>query len=437
MGATDGEPRRDARSDENDNPFIAFRRFADEQMSSLLRGIIGLPSAFTSNSSDSRWSPYDEGERRHPSDCWTSSLQHSQEWDRQTPQKPAPADGAVEKPLVGYGERLEGDARETGVPRPLYQSLTGDGPKRSSSFASRDVNRDEVLRCPYRPVQQDAPLQNSGSAPQPPAPCPGLFIFGEDLPLSRGLFPRHLNESILLGALGVWPITYVAMSPYSPLRLEQQESFRDHGAKWRNAFEDLLVVQSGREMAEEKQRSQYQGSSSEWIGSMLERGLFGSFKQIGAGDERLTESSPLANEVDPRLPEYDAQGDEVTELDVYERFLGIQGQLPTSSLPFATQPSKSNAECAREDDQIGIISTLTKTEQKVLPNGTVHTKVMLKKRFADGREESSETLHTTQISSAQKVHLPMTAQSAERAVVKAAAVGNKTQEKKNRGWFWS
>lgn len=407
MGSTGREPRRDAPSNEDDNLFIAFRRFADEQISSLLRGIIGMPSAFTSDSPDSRWLPYHEGECRRPSDRWSSSSQHSQEWGGQTRQETATANGAVEKPHAEYGEMLEGDARKTGV------------------------------RCPYRTTQQDVPLQNSDSAPHLPAPYSGLFPFGEGIPLSRGLFPRHLNQNILLGALGAWPITFVVMSPYSPLRLEQQERFRDHGAKWRNAFEDLLAVQSGREMAEEKQRPQDQGSNSEWIGSMLERGLFGPFKRIGAGDERLTQMSPLANEVESRHPEHDIQGDEVTELDLYERFLGTQGKLPLSSSLFSTQPSESDAERTGEDDQIGIISTLTTTERTMLPNGTVHTKVMLKKRFADGREESSKTLHTTQSSPVQKVQPPMAGHSAERVAEKTAALENKIQGKGKIHWFWS
>jgi hypothetical protein len=43
---------------------------------------------------------------------------------------------------------------------------------------------------------------------------------------------------------------------------------------------------------------------------------------------------------------------------------------------------------------LGIIATLTTTERIILPDGAVHTKMVLKKRFADGREESNETVHT-------------------------------------------
>ncbi len=43
-----------------ENPFIAFRRFADSQISSLLQSVIGLPSLFSQPDSSNRWSSIDE-----------------------------------------------------------------------------------------------------------------------------------------------------------------------------------------------------------------------------------------------------------------------------------------------------------------------------------------------------------------------------------------
>ncbi|KAL9118255.1 MAG: hypothetical protein Q9187_005200 [Circinaria calcarea] len=432
MGATDGEPRRNAPSDVDDNPFIAFRRFADEQMSSLLRGIVGLPSAFTSNSHDPRWS--DEGESRRSSDPRSSSSQSSREWGPRRPDEANHASSAIEIPVKKYSQKLERKTHETEVPRNPRWPSTDELPQRSSSPRSVAVKEDEELRCPYRPVHQDVQQRPYSLL----LPYPRLLL-EEDLPFSGGMLPRHLNEDGAFRPLGAWPIGFVAMSPYSPLQLERQERLRHHGAKWRNAFEDLLAVQSGREMVEEKQRPQEQGSSSEWVRSMLERGLLGPFKPIGASNERLTELSPPAKEVDPRRLEHDAQENETTELDLYERFLGTQGQLPISPSSITTRLLEPSTERAGEDEHTGIISTLTTTERKMLPNGTVHTKVILKKRFADGREESSETLHTTQRSSLQKSQSTIAAQSAERVAGEATAGEGKTQEEKKEkmGWFWS
>jgi hypothetical protein len=47
-----------------DNPFIKFRQFADAQIGSLLQGILGLPSAFSKPTEDTRWAVFDEDLRR-------------------------------------------------------------------------------------------------------------------------------------------------------------------------------------------------------------------------------------------------------------------------------------------------------------------------------------------------------------------------------------
>ncbi|KAF2170782.1 hypothetical protein M409DRAFT_63846 [Zasmidium cellare ATCC 36951] len=65
-----------------------------------------------------------------------------------------------------------------------------------------------------------------------------------------------------------------------------------------------------------------------------------------------------------------------------------------------------------------VLSALTTTETTRLPDGTITTKIVLKKRFADGREETSESVHTA------KEHLEQYQQDAE----------DKTKKK---GWFWS
>merc|ERR1711939_638505 len=61
----DKDSTSDGKQSKADNPFIKFRQFADTQISSLLQGIIGLPSAFSKGSSDDpRWAGVDDGLRR-------------------------------------------------------------------------------------------------------------------------------------------------------------------------------------------------------------------------------------------------------------------------------------------------------------------------------------------------------------------------------------
>ena len=63
--SSDPEKDSDKSQPKSENPFIKFRQFADEQISSLLQGIIGLPSAFSGKPSENlRWAIFDEDLRR-------------------------------------------------------------------------------------------------------------------------------------------------------------------------------------------------------------------------------------------------------------------------------------------------------------------------------------------------------------------------------------
>lgn len=72
-----------------------------------------------------------------------------------------------------------------------------------------------------------------------------------------------------------------------------------------------------------------------------------------------------------------------------------------------------------------IISTLTTTQTTRLPDGTVTTKVVLKQRFVDGREETTESFHTR--NEAHSDEAPQRDDKSQR--------DEKSTTK--RGWFWS
>lgn len=118
-----------------------------------------------------------------------------------------------------------------------------------------------------------------------------------------------------------------------------------------------------------------------------------------------------------------------TELDAYEQLFAKSKA--AQSTPSAT-PSPSSGL------QPSILSTLTTTERTVALDGSVTTKVVLKKRFADGREESSETVHTQRSQESTQVRDPWA------AVQKSFAPRDNEKkkdepepEKKQGGWFWS
>jgi hypothetical protein len=109
-----------------------------------------------------------------------------------------------------------------------------------------------------------------------------------------------------------------------------------------------------------------------------------------------------------------------TELDEYERMLGR-----THAPGAITQKSE-------ESKPLSILSTLTTTERTVAPDGSVTTKVVMKKRFANGQEESSETVHTQrgQDNNAE-LHDPW------KATQEAQTYEQPSKGEKKTGWFWS
>ena len=121
-----------------------------------------------------------------------------------------------------------------------------------------------------------------------------------------------------------------------------------------------------------------------------------------------------------------------TEMDAYEHMDAVSRGSPSAPRP--TSVSSAVAERTKEAKP-SILSTLTTTERTVASDGSITTKVVLKKRFADGREESSETVHTQrgQETDAQR-------RDPWRASHNPQPTSSETESKeakKRSGWFWS
>ncbi|KAF2087580.1 hypothetical protein K490DRAFT_56681 [Saccharata proteae CBS 121410] len=96
--------------------------------------------------------------------------------------------------------------------------------------------------------------------------------------------------------------------------------------------------------------------------------------------------------------------------------------ITTSSTPSAQQIKPSPSQQPQTDPSSSrILSMLTTTHRSVEADGSVTTKVVLKKRFADGREETSETVNTESGNGAQL-----------RSRTDDGAAGGK-----KGGWFWA
>lgn len=382
------------------NPFVSFRRFADQQMSSLLHSLVGLPSAFGGNNSTaSRSLAYDE-------DVWLQEARNLRHY------------------LTRESEQIE---RIMNFYKRAYDKESQENDEEASS-----------LRCPYRPFNSELPKDEQMQASEM---RPSL--------VGTNFVATHLLRAIGAKALAdeqhqvarIWPLAYIASSPYSPLQLEQAPPLSEQGNKWRNAFEDLIAIKNGKPMVEEEARENH-GSGTAWITSMFERGIFGS----GWKEKNITFKQEFPASTENSEAKANANEDNFIELDLYECFLKTLNS-PTNPQSSAFAPPTPNHQTLSSTlpnpTKPSLISTLTTTERNTLPDGSVQTKVVLKKRFADGREESTETVHTTYDS--------QQPQSSSKAIAAAAASNSvgavegspsdsaniKSKEGQKKGWFWS
>ncbi|MCJ1480540.1 hypothetical protein MMC06_000695 [Schaereria dolodes] len=387
---------------DEENPFIAFRKFADNQMSSFLHKFLGFPTTQAAQPSNNGRPAYDENKRRPEFERFTQALQRGDEnpW---AVMKDDDGEEAVEIPVKKYKERRDIDDAD-----------------------------DTALRCRHA-AQVLAFLRRSTNYPVfgTSGVFPNSQVSGSSLPLAQEDSSKISDRDDLTA---LWPMSYVLFDPYSPLQLEQQGRFRDHGIKWRDAFEDLLALQNGKDKPSQSECRKHFGSA-DWVESMFERGIFNEWGNINHRRPTLQDAPRLSTDVSSQQPENDAEEDSMTELDLYKCFLAAQypstsdEPVPQSPTP-STPPTQSSPGGKSEVQKPSIISTLTTTERKVLPDGTTHTRVSLKQRFADGREESSETVHTiqgTQTEPTRNTTGDLLAEQAEHS----------KQERNKKGWFWS
>lgn len=397
----DGKINGRARGDDNINPFISFRRFADEQMSNLLAGIFGMSSR-----------------------C---SLGDYQAWLQE-----------ARRSHGNVGREVEEATRIMDI----YTRAHEDSAHEELQGAIQDA--ENPLRCPYRPADQDEPKHKSDRSEG------SLAALGVHLPSTI------LAAPVLGAQVSSVPISYLLYSPYSPVRLEEQRAFRDHEVHWREAFEDLLAVQNGEEITSECEQDA-RISNTDWVRRMIGLAMC---KRDQDKDEECCDVDRQALGIIPgrmvrftatRQPVNDAyEGEDyqeretldeesVTELDLYKHFLGKQETQPSAAAS-SKKPSSAYSEhdsnlAEREGKKPSILSTLTTTERTTLPDGTTHTKVVLKKRFSDGREESTETMSTQN-------PLPKPQYQPPTQVIGGQASSHSTpvlkhKEKKKVGWFWS
>ncbi|KAL9065754.1 MAG: hypothetical protein Q9161_008038 [Pseudevernia consocians] len=410
--ATNDEKNQRQKAHDDANPFVAFRRFADDQMSTLMNSVLNISSLFGSPSTSPR-----------------RSIQDYERWLQEARES---------------SQRLACEAEEAGRIMDVYTRAHKEA--RHAQAPTFD-DGSEPLRCPYRPAEQEAPR------PEKPDLLDSLAALSLCLPSTV------LTAPVLGEQPPSVPIAYLLYSPYSPVQLEQQPHLCDHDAKWREAFEDLLAVQNGKELPP-KCSQRIPESSVDWMRVMIDLamckreedaeesssgtgktseamkqnpGLLSRFTSTRQADNDADENEDADNDdID------DDGGTEITELAMYDKLVGSQQPSSNRTARAAARSlahlQQGSSPSDTDSNTPSILSTLTTTERTTLQDGSVHTKIVLKKRFSDGREESTETVHHQNV-------VRQTQDAASRCKKDEDARGmrkdKETKEKKSSGWFWS
>lgn len=427
MASSDEENRRQKAQDDA-NPFVAFRRFADHQMSTLMNGVFSIASLFASPSTRPSRSVQD----------YEQCLQETRESSRRHARE---AEEAVR--IMNVYTRAHKEDQH---------AIRGDIQEPTSDDGS------ETLRCPYRPAEQETsmpekPYLNICLMDDATRSCLSLADLSSRIPSFALVAPALREQPTSV------PIAYLLYSPYSPIRLEKQSHLCDQGAKWREAFEDLLAVQNG-QVLPPKSSQRIPVNSVDWVRGMMdlaimERGedteesssaAVKTSKAIGQDPGVMSRFTSTRQSENDAEEEEDADNDDInddgdaetTELDMYDRFFGSRQQSPNASASAAARSFAhlrlDSSPSDTDSNNPSILSSLTTTERTTLEDGSVHTKVVLKKRFSDGREESTETVHY-QNAVRQTQDAASTLINDEDA--RKTGKDKETKENKNNGWFWS
>ncbi|PSS23234.1 hypothetical protein M430DRAFT_40426 [Amorphotheca resinae ATCC 22711] len=467
----------------SENPFIKFRQFADSQISSLLQGIIGLPSAFSRNApSSSRWADSDDRlQRRDELEAVRAKFDRMPDDEEvEIPVKKSPDWGKY--PAAREEEpdnRVMDDktARDLPLYSPVSKSLfahlsrTYDDTKDWMAPGSRPSFAMSI----YRPGQISTDSMRSLQ----------YMMFNE---LNAG---SNLRSDYSL-------LPYLLFSPYSPLKLSAPSysaTRRRDDFPYCEAFEDLIRVSQGRPLATVWTRigllnpwlffhpAPYAASCMEWIKEMRAVGLLQQSVQLSEPPSLFTRG--FAKQIEmaddhpffTRLP-YRNSSREIqdladwtvedstepkTEQDMYERSFWLSRSITSledmmqslsadiekelkaiSSSPEAADSSpegrrelrgpRSDAQDPKKVSEVEptatidpdkVVSMSKTTERTMKEDGSVETNVTVWKRFGDGRETVSTSTHTEDARP----------EGFSKEEKQETTEGDK--KKKRSGWFWN
>ncbi|KAI4211906.1 MAG: hypothetical protein LQ351_005397 [Letrouitia transgressa] len=352
----DREPPKRSVVDERGNPFVTFKRFADEQMSSLLRGFANFPSHFFDlNNRPDRTQAFKDMER---------------EWEQEAAE--------LERRLNDFFLGLDKDSKPSSESKDT-RALHAKDPADQAQRTVMECLESEMAK----PLARDAERKQTQSHQEPAVRCP-YRPAGDGTYHVRPFFFDDTSENNHVSAIE---------AHYPPLPLQYPD----------NRPSNPLGSSAEEQLAKDKSHDDFDCGTG--------------FPEPDWWKKLLSDQSPW-------------------------------NQDPTPSSQLAKiEPPSAQEEAPR------VISTVTTTERSTLPDGSVHTKVFFKKRFANGGEESTESIYTTSGAEGQgavqeevqqttpQPSLPATNPSTSSAVGHDGQMKQRIcdhiREKKKGGWFWS
>ncbi|KAL4903429.1 hypothetical protein BDW74DRAFT_40361 [Aspergillus multicolor] len=305
---------------DDENPFVAFRRFADEQISSMMQSVMGLPSSATSPQSG-HWAIFSDDQ--------------------------------------AYRDQVRARQRQD-------QEYNGDGNKTDEAVPSSSrITESSAQNDKYHPARLS---RSRWYDPDNRFNIDMFFnsffdrLWLDDHTTARlfGMYHHPMFSSMTSAESPMWPLNYLMFSPYSPLHLERQARYRAHReqgvfsslmssmslssedeldpdeSRWREAFEDLLRLENGEPMLDRNTAAVARSEPrKDWLGGLIKRGSLGKHWKFSSASENQPWSSiifdpsesggdktPSVPAPDKTLPAAEESNTKpATELDVYDRFL--------------------------------------------------------------------------------------------------------------------
>ncbi|EAW14772.1 uncharacterized protein ACLA_001830 [Aspergillus clavatus NRRL 1] len=476
------------------NPFVAFRRYADEQISSMLQAVMGLPSSVSPPHSG-HWAIFAE-ERGYKEPNYRQ-IQNEDGTDGGYP-------SGSENGASGDTENQNPEGKSSRSRWPRSDNTWPSNQRRRANEPSDFFGFDSFFDSFFDRFWFDDHFSSR-------------FFH----PFNRPFFTNMMNDDH-----ATWPLAYLIFSPYSPLHLERQASYRAHRDRgvfsslvsslnpsserdpaephWREAFEDLLRLENGKPMLDREPTTAVtkKESGTEWLRGLVQRGSLGDrWKYVSGSDgqgwsgitlDSTEHAQKNQHELEERRAEPQAKGETSwkdsasgtqppTELEMYDRFLRdiearerefykgvyespllrslleerrrlkndidlfenqnrgddtdswidlVSGgnkssvtEIKSQSSPNSSTTAETSSTTSTTEPQPYVISTRTTTERVRLSDGSIQTKTVKTKRFADGREETNESVEV--VNSPQNSH-----------DFSAGQESLENNHPKRNGWFW-